>query len=125
MIRLLVFSTLAFMFFYAGSCSSYHVEGYISADKTEIIVNDTLFMEAIVTDEVQPSDVRWDLYPMDTDSEIICPLPDDPDKNRFNALFIAKDTGEYQIAIRFLYRNTAPKESDTLHIKVLPISDKQ
>ena len=118
MIKIILFCLTVFILFYAGSCSSYHVEGFIKTDRNEIGIQDTLYMEAVVTDKVKPFDVMWDIYPLDSDAEIICPIPNDPE-NRFSALFIPRDTGEYQITIRFLYKNTAPRASDTVFLIVL------
>lgn len=113
-----LFTVVVFLLFYAGSCSRYHIEGYIDADRNEIGVNDTLYMEAVVTDEVEPYDVLWSMAPANEEADVVSPLPDDPEESEYNAFFVARKAGDYRVFITFLYKNTAPKDSDTLFVKV-------
>ncbi len=112
---LLVFISL---FLYAGSCSRYHIEGYIEIDRNEIGVNDTLYMRAVVTDEVEPFDVSWYLHPNSEDAELIYPRPGDETESKYEAIFLASEPGNYNVSVVFLYKNTAPQPSDTISINV-------
>ena len=117
--RLFLFSIFAFLVFYAGSCNSEHIDGYIEYDNNSISVNDSLHLKAIVTSNLEPKKVIWEYTPQNSFSSIISPVPSDPSGGKYNAIFTSSEPGEYKIYLRFFYRNTAPKDSDTITVKVV------
>ncbi len=113
-----VFAIISFLIFYAGSCDKEHIAGYIEYDRNEICVNDSLFLRAVVTSETKPFDVFWDYWPLNTESSLLSPVPGDTGNSKYHAVFVSGVAGEFTISVRFLHRNTAPKESDSISIKV-------
>lgn len=114
--KIYIFAVISFIILYAGSCNTEHIEGYIKFDTDEISINDSLFLEAIVTSDIEPYDVLWEMMPPNSDAVLISPIPNDTSKDK--AVFVAQEIGEFTISIRFLYKNTNPKESDSILIKV-------
>lgn len=111
-------ASMCFLFLTSGSCSHLHIDGYIEYDKDEISVNDSLFLTAVVTDEVQPRKVLWDFVPVGTDSKLISPFPENSNGNKYNAVFIPSEPGGFTIYLRFFYKSTSPSVSDSLYIMV-------
>jgi hypothetical protein len=118
MIKKVLFAIITILLFWAGSCSSYHIEGYIEADKTEANVNELVLLEAVVTDEVTPFDVLWCVETNADAASLISPVVFNSDTTAYKAMFSAREPGEYTISVTFLYKNTGPKPSDKINIKI-------
>ncbi len=119
MIKVLLFSIPVILLFWAGSCSSYHIEGYIEADKTEANVNEIVLLEAVVTDQVTPYDVLWSIETNFETASLVSPVVFNADTTAYKAMFSASQPGEYDVSVTFLYKNTGPKPSDKITIKVV------
>lgn len=117
-LKFILFVLTTFLFLYAGSCSSYHIDGYIETSKTEIYVNEPILLEAVVTDEVTPFDVLWGYYPDSDSVKFLSPVVFNNDTTKYKAWFSSSEPGDYTIYLTFLYKNTGPKPSDTLVITV-------
>lgn len=117
--RIYVFALIAFIILSAGSCNTEHIEGYIEYNRDEISVSDSLFLKAIVTSDTEPYDVLWDFLPSNSEVNLLSPVPGDTSNSKYNAVFVASQPGEYTVSVRFLYKNTNPKESDSILVKVI------
>jgi hypothetical protein len=118
-IRTVLFALFAMIFFYGGSCNIEHIDGYIITESKSINTNDTLILEAILTDEIEPYEVIWEYTPTNPETVLISPFPIDNTESQYKAAFTSENPGEYEISVRFLYKNTSPKNSDSVIIEVI------
>ncbi|MDD2634002.1 MAG: hypothetical protein PHW82_00720 [Bacteroidales bacterium] len=101
-----------------GTCNHEKVEGKIKMSTDEIMIGDTLELEAIIFDtEKKLKKIMWDvdLY---EDASIISPIYVEGDSTEYKSLFIAKNSGIFKITLSCFYIQTNPTIIDEVEIKV-------
>lgn len=104
--------------FYCGTCNHEKVNGIIEASSVEVVVGDTVFLEAVITDKDKVlKGIMWDADPIEN-NVLISPVYNGKDSTEYKAFFVASEPGQYRILLSCFYKQTNPTYVDEINIQV-------